>query len=331
MYDMYTEYEKKIEEYNAYIDGLMAQIQQYELVVREKDYEIARLKEEIEKFRGQNIPFQNHMQARTPPTPKSPPAPAYDVKVSVSPRERSPSDYRTVLKATPVPSQIHDSKSSHPHKELPPTHPFYKESHNKQKSEKDEQKSQSQESKISSPPAPPPRSPPTHSSSLESSRLQSPPTRGPPTRPPSMMPPRAQAPPSNTPPAYPQNNTPPHIQAHSPRLNAPPPPQMQAPPVREAEYQDPYDYNPYNTSYEQDTYNPSSYEQDSYTSDGQPYTPRPSATYSKSTGILTRICPNCNAMGFAIKEVDDKTQILSYVPKRIYAKKRVCTKCFHEF
>jgi ribosomal protein S27AE len=44
-----------------------------------------------------------------------------------------------------------------------------------------------------------------------------------------------------------------------------------------------------------------------------------------------RKCPNCGAMGFAIKEVDDRTQIISYTPRRIYKKKRVCTKCRFEF
>ena len=44
-----------------------------------------------------------------------------------------------------------------------------------------------------------------------------------------------------------------------------------------------------------------------------------------------RKCPKCGAMGFAIKEVNDKTRLISYVPRRIYAKKRVCTKCRYEF
>jgi len=44
-----------------------------------------------------------------------------------------------------------------------------------------------------------------------------------------------------------------------------------------------------------------------------------------------RKCPNCGAAGFSIKEVDDKTRILSYVPRRIYMKKKVCTKCRFEF
>ena len=44
-----------------------------------------------------------------------------------------------------------------------------------------------------------------------------------------------------------------------------------------------------------------------------------------------RKCPNCGASGFSIKEVDDKTRILTYVPRRIYMKKKVCTKCRFEF
>jgi hypothetical protein len=44
-----------------------------------------------------------------------------------------------------------------------------------------------------------------------------------------------------------------------------------------------------------------------------------------------RQCPKCGAQGFAIREVDDKTQLLSYLPYRIYAKKRVCIKCRNEF
>ncbi len=44
-----------------------------------------------------------------------------------------------------------------------------------------------------------------------------------------------------------------------------------------------------------------------------------------------RKCPNCGASGFSIKEVDDKTRILTYVPRKIYMKKKVCTKCRFEF
>ena len=44
-----------------------------------------------------------------------------------------------------------------------------------------------------------------------------------------------------------------------------------------------------------------------------------------------RKCPNCGATGFSIKEVDDKTRIITYVPSKIYVKKKVCTKCRFEF
>ena len=44
-----------------------------------------------------------------------------------------------------------------------------------------------------------------------------------------------------------------------------------------------------------------------------------------------RKCPNCGAAGFSIKEVYDKTRIITYVPSRIYMKKKVCTKCRFEF
>ncbi|MFW9950638.1 MAG: hypothetical protein ACFFKA_11015 [Candidatus Thorarchaeota archaeon] len=49
------------------------------------------------------------------------------------------------------------------------------------------------------------------------------------------------------------------------------------------------------------------------------------------SAISKRQCPKCGAMGFAIKEMDDHSRILSYVPRRIYAKKKVCTKCRYEF
>ncbi len=44
-----------------------------------------------------------------------------------------------------------------------------------------------------------------------------------------------------------------------------------------------------------------------------------------------RKCPNCGESGFSIKEVDDKTRIITYVPRKIYMKKKVCTKCRFEF
>lgn len=65
-----------------------------------------------------------------------------------------------------------------------------------------------------------------------------------------------------------------------------------------------------------------------------PTTSTPSAvTPSIDAGFSSgrRICPNCGATGFAIKEVEDKSKILSYIPKPQYAKKSVCTKCGFEF
>jgi len=68
------------------------------------------------------------------------------------------------------------------------------------------------------------------------------------------------------------------------------------------------------------------------------YTPPTSTQYteppispSEDTRINKRVCPECGAMGFAIKEVDDRTRIISYNPQRIYAKKKVCTKCRNEW
>jgi hypothetical protein len=52
---------------------------------------------------------------------------------------------------------------------------------------------------------------------------------------------------------------------------------------------------------------------------------------SDDVSLKMRQCPHCGAFGFAIKEMDDKTQVLCYKPIKIYAKKRVCTKCRHEF
>jgi len=70
----------------------------------------------------------------------------------------------------------------------------------------------------------------------------------------------------------------------------------------------------------------------------QPLTPSPIPPQSKSSFSLSedsrinkRQCPNCGAMGFAIREVDDKTKIISYSPRRMYAKKKVCTKCRYEW
>jgi peptidoglycan hydrolase CwlO-like protein len=60
-----------------------------------------------------------------------------------------------------------------------------------------------------------------------------------------------------------------------------------------------------------------------------PTAPAPSPAIPTGTG--RRLCPNCGASGFAVKEVEDKSRIISYIPKPIYAKKLVCTKCGFEF
>jgi hypothetical protein len=52
---------------------------------------------------------------------------------------------------------------------------------------------------------------------------------------------------------------------------------------------------------------------------------------SNESSLRKRQCPQCGAFGFAIKEMDDKSRILCYKPIKIYAKKRVCTKCRCEF
>ncbi|MFX1594170.1 MAG: hypothetical protein ACFFCL_15880 [Promethearchaeota archaeon] len=54
-------------------------------------------------------------------------------------------------------------------------------------------------------------------------------------------------------------------------------------------------------------------------------------TSSEDPRINKRQCPKCGAMGFAIREVDDKSRVISYIPRRIYAKKKVCTKCRYEW
>lgn len=54
-------------------------------------------------------------------------------------------------------------------------------------------------------------------------------------------------------------------------------------------------------------------------------------TFSPGESVNKRQCPICGAIGFNIKEYDDKTRIISYIPRRIYAKKRVCIKCRYEF
>ena len=52
---------------------------------------------------------------------------------------------------------------------------------------------------------------------------------------------------------------------------------------------------------------------------------------SEDPRINKRVCPECGATGFAIREIDDKSKILTYTPRRIYVKKKICTKCNFEF
>ncbi len=53
-------------------------------------------------------------------------------------------------------------------------------------------------------------------------------------------------------------------------------------------------------------------------------------TVNFDSEIRKRQCPKCGAQGFSIREVEDKTHVLSFFP-RVYAKKRVCVKCRNEF
>jgi regulator of replication initiation timing len=69
----------------------------------------------------------------------------------------------------------------------------------------------------------------------------------------------------------------------------------------------------------------------SYTPPAPKQQPVYSSTSEEDPRIMKRQCPNCGASGFAIREVEDKSKIISYVPRRIYAKKMVCTKCRFEF
>ena len=58
---------------------------------------------------------------------------------------------------------------------------------------------------------------------------------------------------------------------------------------------------------------------------------QPTRTPKTISSTMVRQCPNCAAFGFAIREIDDKSRIISYVPRMIYAKKKHCTKCGFEF
>jgi len=43
------------------------------------------------------------------------------------------------------------------------------------------------------------------------------------------------------------------------------------------------------------------------------------------------VCPHCGASGSKISVVDDKTKIISYVPRPVYKKKNICNQCGFEF
>ena len=78
--------------------------------------------------------------------------------------------------------------------------------------------------------------------------------------------------------------------------------------------------------------NPPSYpNQQTYPVLTVPQQATPTITPGVDTRVNKRKCPECGAMGFAIKEFDDKSKVISYIPRRIYAKKKVCTKCRIEF
>ena len=64
---------------------------------------------------------------------------------------------------------------------------------------------------------------------------------------------------------------------------------------------------------------------------GTSYIAQPIQPPTATPTTMKRQCPNCGAYGFAIREIDDKNQIISYVPRRIYLKIKHCTKCGFEF
>jgi hypothetical protein len=70
--------------------------------------------------------------------------------------------------------------------------------------------------------------------------------------------------------------------------------------------------------------------QQSYTLPSLPSV-KPTNNSIDDSRINKRVCPNCGAMGFAIREIDDKSKIISYSPRRMYAKKKACTKCRYEW
>ena len=49
---------------------------------------------------------------------------------------------------------------------------------------------------------------------------------------------------------------------------------------------------------------------------------------SESNGMRI-VCPNCGST--KIREIEDKTKVISYIPKPMYGKKNVCQKCMYEW
>ena len=54
-----------------------------------------------------------------------------------------------------------------------------------------------------------------------------------------------------------------------------------------------------------------------------------STTQSESLGTSRIVCPHCGSSKITV--VEDKSRIISYIPKPVYAKKNVCSQCGFEF
>ena len=57
------------------------------------------------------------------------------------------------------------------------------------------------------------------------------------------------------------------------------------------------------------------------------------STYSPQPTFqaIKKVCPMCGAPENEIRTVEDRSKIISYIPKPIYSMKKVCTKCGYEF
>jgi hypothetical protein len=117
------------------------------------------------------------------------------------------------------------------------------------------------------------------------------------------------------------------IQESPQEITPPPPPpqQKRPPPYPSQEFHTPPPPPPRQGS-------PPSYPgQESYTPPASDQHTTQTSTLGEDNRINKRVCPQCGAMGFAIKEIDDKSRIISYSPQKIYAKKKSCTKCRYEW